>query len=83
MTFQAVISKCKHCEDKFLQTRKANNICDKEECKTKNKQEYNKRYKERLKNGTLKTKTYKAVVYDSATPEVRWKNKFILACNAR
>ncbi len=78
MEFKAKISSCEYCNDKYLQTRMNNNICGKDECKAERKRKYNKIYKDRKRKGTFQPTVYKPLIIDTAMPEVRLKNRFIL-----
>jgi len=86
MAYKEKTSKCKICADKYLQTRAANVVCPKTECKTANQRQATREYKKRVKNGEPTAQVYQPKVSDTSTPEVRLNNIFILGqlntCNA-
>ena len=78
MPYKAKTSKCKICTDKYLQTRAANIICPKPECKAKNKKLLQKEHKQRVRNGEATAQRYHPKITDASTPKVRFNNIFIL-----
>ena len=78
MAYEPRQSKCKICNDEYLQVREAYVLCPKASCKAKNKSDNKKIYDKRRNDGIKTVKTYKALVLDTALPEVRMKNRFIL-----
>jgi len=78
MPYKAKTSKCKMCTDEYLQTRKANVICPKAECKAKNKKLLIKACKQKMRKGEARPQVYRPKVTDTSMPEVRFNNIFIL-----
>lgn len=75
MKYQTHIDNFNQCNDQFLKKKEVTKTCGKSKCIADNKKERDAEYQRNRDKGKS---GYKGLVLDTALPEVRMKNKFLL-----